>query len=522
MKERSFCGSYEAANHHNPQQKTPLLNTAYSKSPDLSFFFDATKQLDLIITQLLSEHFSNKEHGEIEQHIDEQGQELLRLLLQGYLDLKAVNEPPLSVMTSVDGNQLNHVKKQTKRKLTSQFGDVTVTRKGYNQRHQTSQFPLDGQLNLSGDQYSDGIRQRIAVEAIKGSFDNAIESIDKTTGGHVPKRQSLQLVQDVAQDFEAYYQQNRFIEREKTEDLLVLTFDGKGIVMRKDSLRECTKKAAEKSKKLNSRLSPGEKKDRKRMAMVVAVYTVRPHIRTAKSIMNPPDNKDNVRPFRAPARNKRVWASVEREAESVIEEAFQEALQRDPNQQRHWVILIDGLPHQIKLINRVKDRMKLKATIVMDFVHVLEYLWKAAWCFFEKGDDAVEDWIAKRAVKILNGQCEQVAKGIRLSATKRGIVKRENVDKCAEYLLKNKCRLQYGEALAAGFPIASGVIEGACRHLINDRLDITGARWSLQGSEAILKLRSLKSSGDFWAYWEFHKQQSKQRLYSGFQVSECY
>jgi len=113
---------------------------------------------------------------------------------------------------------------------------------------------------------------------------------------------------------------------------------------------------------------------------------------------------------------------------------------------------------------------------VMDFIHVLEYLWKAAWCFFDKGDEAVEQWIVQRAVKILNGQCAQVAKGLRGSATKRELINRENIDKCANYLLKNKTRLPYDQARSLGFPIASGVIEGACRHLINDRLDITGAR----------------------------------------------
>ncbi|MES9879607.1 MAG: ISKra4 family transposase, partial [Sedimenticola sp.] len=121
-------------------------------------------------------------------------------------------------------------------------------------------------------------------------------------------------------------------------------------------------------------------------------------------------------------------------------------------------------------------------------------------------------------VKILRGECTQVAKGIRQSATKRNTEKREGIDKCADYLLKNKCRLKYGEALNHGFPIASGVIEGACRHIINDRLDVTGARWSLSGAEAVLKLRSLKSSGDFNSYWAFHKKQSKKRLYSDFRI----
>jgi len=99
-----------------------------------------------------------------------------------------------------------------------------------------------------------------------------------------------------------------------------------------------------------------------------------------------------------------------------------------------------------------------------------------------------------------------VAKGIRISATKRKISERQNIDKCADCLLKNKERLQYGKALKSGFSIANGVIKGACRHLINDRLDITGARWSLKGVEVILKLRSLKSSGDFKDYWSVHKK----------------
>jgi len=131
----------------------------------------------------------------------------------------------------------------------------------------------------------------------------------------------------------------------------------KGLVMRPDSLRECTKKAAQKSKKLKSRLSQGEKKDRKRMAQVATVYTVQAHIRTAGSIMKTSED-DNVLPFRTPIRNKRVWGSVEREAETVIEDAFLEALQRDPKQKRQWVVLIDGLPHQIKLIKKSNDAIE--------------------------------------------------------------------------------------------------------------------------------------------------------------------
>lgn len=494
------------------------MNIAYLNSNDFSFFSGAQEQLDQLIKQLQTEEHKNCEHGDIESFINKEGQEILRRLLQGWLDLKAANEEKRSCVNTVTGDKLNHVREDTSRPLNSLFGQVTATRNGYSQRNKGSLFPIDAELNLSTNSYSDGIYFRVSNEAIRGSFDDVVESIDSTTGGHVPKRQCLNIVREVAQDFEVFYKKKRFIKPEATSDLLILTFDGKGIVMRPDSLRECTKKNAQKSKKLKSRLSQGEKKDRKRMAQVAAVYTVQSHIRTAESIMKVAED-DNVIPFRTPIRNKRVWASVEREAETVIEEAFQEALQRDPKQKREWVILIDGLPHQIKLIKKVMKKLSVKATIVMDFIHVLEYLWKAAWCFFDKGDEAVEDWIAERAVKILNGHCSQVAKGIRLSATKQEIESRENIDKCADYLLKNKERLQYGKALEAGFPIASGVIEGACRHLINDRLDITGARWSLQGAEAVLKLRSLKSSGDFEKYWKFYKKMSKKRNYDFLEVN---
>jgi len=491
------------------------MDIAYLNSSEFSFFSDAQEHFNQIVNQLSSEDYENNEHGDIEKHINKAGQELLRRLLQGWLNLKAANEVQKSSIKNAVGDVLNHVRARTTRLLTSLFGDVTAPRKGYSQRGHSSVFPLDAELNLPTDQYSDGMRYRLSKEALRGSFDSAIEVITETTGGSIPKRQSLNLARDVAHDFERFYKKKRFIDPEETSDLLILTFDGKGIVMRPDSLRECTKKAAKKENKLKSRLSPGEKKDRKRMAQVTAVYTVQAHSRTGESIMNVSED-DNILPFRTPVRNKRVWASVERESEDVIEEAFLEALQRDPKQQREWVVLIDGLPHQISLIEKVMKNLKVKATIVMDFIHVLEYLWKAAWCFFDKGDDAVEPWIAEKAVNILNGQCSQVAKGLRISATKLELSDRENIDKCADYLLNNKTRLQYGDALKLGFPIASGVIEGACRHLINDRLDITGARWSLDGAESILKLRSLKSSGDFDSYWEFHKKESKKRNYTFF------
>ncbi|PAJ70780.1 hypothetical protein CJF42_26005, partial [Pseudoalteromonas sp. NBT06-2] len=107
--------------------------------------------------------------------------------------------------------------------------------------------------------------------------------------------------------------------------------------------------------------------------------------------------ESNVHNLNVAERNKRVWTSIENTAEEVIEAGFLEALQRDPSQQRQWVVLIDGHPHQIRLINRVMKKHQVKASIIMDFIHVLEYVWKAAWCFYEKGDENVEKWVANHA-----------------------------------------------------------------------------------------------------------------------------
>ena len=157
----------------------------------------------------------------------------------------------------------------------------------------------------------------------------------------------------------------------------------------------------------------------------------------------------------------------------------------------------------------------ITVTVVIDFIHVLEYLWKAAWSFFDKGEPAAEEWVADQARKILRGKSAQVAAGIRRRATTYGYspAERAGADECARYLDNKKDYLGYATALEKGWPIATGVIEGAARWLVKDRMDITGARWGLQGAEAILKLRALIASGDFDAYWRFHLRREHERIH---------
>ena len=150
---------------------------------------------------------------------------------------------------------------------------------------------------------------------------------------------------------------------------------------------------------------------------------------------------------------------------------------------------------------------------ILDIMHVVEYLWKAGRVFHREGTKELQNWVSERVLQILRGRAIHVAAGMRRSATLRKFSrkKRKPVDDCARYLLNHKQYMRYDEYLAAGLPIATGVVEGACRHLVKDRMDVTGARWSLAGAEAVLKLRALRSSHDFDEYWQFHESREYER-----------
>ena len=295
--------------------------------------------------------------------------------------------------------------------------------------------------------------------------------------------------------------------------LLVISAEGKGIVMRPEGLREATRRALEREEhKQHTRLSPGEKKNRKRMATVVSVYAIDPYPRTPMQILDPEQQPNGKRP--RPQR-KRTWARVQADQGTVIEQAFAEAVRRDPDQTMRWVVLTDGQADLLRQVYAAAKRYKVDIVVVQDFVHVLEYLWKAAYALHPQDAEEREGWVLDRATAMLQGRARDVAVGLRRAATRKQLSQSERkaVDKAADYLENKRERLQYDHALAHGLPIATGVIEGACRYLVKDRMDITGARWGLQRAEAILKLRSLKVSGDLATYLAFHFDQEHKRHY---------
>jgi hypothetical protein len=483
------------------------MNAALAMSSFERSYDKGRQYFENIVSFLDSREGSEMDLSQLERELKKRGLELMRQLLQEHLDSRSPGQCVLPVI-GADGVERLRIRSQ-ERKIETIFGTVEERRAGYGHEGVNSLHPLDAELNLPPELYSLEMQHRVAEETAKNSFDETVEMIDKTTGGHIPKRQVEILAQRAAQDFDAFYQTRQYNpeENDQTGPLLVITIDGKGVVMHESDLREQTQKAAKKRKqKMGTRLSKGEKKNFKRMATVAAVYTIDTFERSAEDLIACEGGKIEKEKRPRPEQ-KRVWASIEKEPEQVIADAFEEAYRRDPNHDKHWIALVDGNNIQIDILKRMAKKWGVKLTIIVDIIHVIEYLWKAGRVFHPESGPELEGWVRHRLLAVLNGKAGFMAGGMRRSATLKGldIKTREPVDTCATYLLNKSPYLHYDYYLSQGFPIATGVIEGACRHLVKDRLEITGAKWRLPSAEAVLRLRALRASHDFDEYWDFHE-----------------
>jgi hypothetical protein len=383
-----------------------------------------------------------------------------------------------------------------------------------------SLFPRDAQLNLPARSSSHRLQKRVAVKAVKMSFEEVVNDIETETGVRIGKGQVEQIIYGAAQDFDAFYAQPCSEEAQQqahAKPIQVLTFDGKGVVMRPEALREATRKKAEAGAQQPRRgFARREKANRKRMATVAGIDHIDRHMRCPQTVarqfapLRLVPNRRNPAP--KPVGKKR-WASLEKPMKAVIEATFAEGRRRDPDQRAAWVVLVDGDPTQIDYSKKTANAYGVSVVMILDIIHVLEYLWKAAKAQFDPEAPQAAQWVADKIEQLLHGQVHSIVRNLRRGATLKGMSpkQREPIDQCTTYLANHASYLNYPHYLAQGYPIATGVIEGACRYLVKDRMEITGARWGLEGGEAVLKLRALYINGDFNAYWAFHESQEYQR-----------
>lgn len=444
----------------------------------------------------------------VEQQQDLKGREVQRLLLQSHVDLRGPGDvgPLLRVVQGDSISSYTHRRLQ-RRTLKTVFGEINIDRMAYGCPGQRSIHPLDESLQLPERCFSYELQKRLIKAAIQGPFREATARILESAGLIIHNHSLEPLLIEAAVDFDGFYCQRAADPVSEAASLLVIAVDCKGIpLVKPEPIRP--------QLRLARPLHAGkEKTGKKKMATVAAVFAKAPFLRTPQTIIDNlfPAGARSVNKQSAPKpEHKRVWASLTKGKSVVIEEVRQEVLRRDPDGRKTLVALIDG---ERALQKRVLKAMK--PTLILDLIHVLDRVWTAAHVFQPEGSAEAEVYAKLMASRILEGDVSQVVKGLRQTVTKRGLTGPHKKDllAVATYFHNNTRYMRYHEYLAAGFPIASGPVEGACKNLIRDRMERSGMRWTPEMAEAIVKLRSLYLSGDFDDYWSFHVAQNQLRLY---------
>ena len=478
---------------------------------------------------------------EMEGRVAGDGRTLLGGLVQLGLDTQAAGEVRLPQVTGQDGVPRTRAERGHARTVVTTLGAVVVRRIGYRAgiRGVPSLFPRDAVLNLPPCGYSWDLQRLAVMFCRSGSYEQGHEFVRAATEVSIGKRQLEQITIAAAADAERFCQDQDHaavpatgepgLEPEQDRDRaavpaaggqgqglppLGISGDGKGVAMLPEARRRRARAPEQKVRVFDKRAGTGEKKGCKRMAETGAVFDVAPGgPRTPEQVMRPEGGTAGDKPRRAV--NRWYTCDITASRDVTVGKIFDQADRRDPGHARTWIALVDGDNHQLGLFRAAAAARGITLAIVVDFIHVLEYLWKAAWCFHPPRDPAMEDWVTAQALDILHGRVPAVTARIaRLAADhppEPGSEHAKNIAKTLSYLQNKQPFMDYPRALAQGWPIATGVIEGACRHLVQDRMGITGARWSLPGAQAMLWLRAINASGDTDSYWDWHIQQEHQR-----------
>jgi len=434
-------------------------------------------------------------HGDREKVIGEAGRELQRQLLEATFTIDCAREERVTQVTSAAGIRHGSVEKGHDRGLSSVFGPVRVTRLAYRNRREASLCPADARWMLPDDPYTLGMRALAARHLTAGGYGQAQVLIADRAGVTVGRAQLAGLAADLAAWTSDFYEDKARAADVQPGDVIMMQGDGKGIALRPERRKNAGSDAAH----------PGVKK----MAEIVAVADFTPAPREPEDIAAPAARR---RAHPGPvARHKWVSASITEDIPAVIGRAFDEADRRDPQRARQRVFLVDGNKQQITAIGDHARERGLKVPVLIDFIHVAGYVRKAS-AALHPGDEALARQRADgQLLRVLHGRARPVAATLAAVAKKARTSPRtrhldlSDADRAVTYLDNNREHMRYDKALEKGWPIATGLIEGSCRYVIEDRFRITGARWSPDGAEDILKIRAVVVNGDLDDYMAYYK-----------------
>jgi hypothetical protein len=440
------------------------------------------------------------DHGEREEVISREGRELERRLLQAAFALDAAREERAPQVTSSAGVRHKTAAPGQERGLASIFGPVRVTRTAYRHGHEENLYPADARQVLPEDPYSMGLRSLAAYHLAGAGYGQAQEVIAARTGVRIGNAQLAGLARDLAAwtgDFYAERSRDAAEEERPAGDVIMMQADGKGIAMRPEHRR-------------NQGKQDGARPGVKKMAEIVAVADFEPAVREPGDIAAPPARR-KAHPG-PEARDKWVSASVTDSIEDMIAAAFDEAGRRDPEGVRQRVFLVDGNKQQLAAIAAEAGKRGLKVPVLIDYIHVSGYIGKASAALHPGDPVLAGQWADGQLLRVLHGRAKAVAATLASVAARTRANPRKkhvdlaDVDRAVTYLENNRQHMKYDKALANGWPIATGLIEGSCRYVIEDRFGITGARWSPEGAEDILRIRAVVVNGDLDAYMRYYKQ----------------
>jgi hypothetical protein len=412
-----------------------------------------------------------------------------------------------------DGHDVQRLEQLHTRRYVSIFGEFQLQRTVYGSREgQALEFvPLDNRWQLPQSVFSYVLQdwdQALAVE-------QAFSQVNQTIARMLKLKQSVDSLegmnQQMAQDVGWFRDLQGSPPPAEEGQIVVTTADCKGIVMRGQATPTVC----------GGQRPAGERVNGKRMATVAAVYTVDPYVRTAAEVVaalfRDPDYQAAPRPEPC---HKRVWASLPhdgpepRSSIAVVSDwLWWEFAQRNPQLARPTVCLCDGQEALWQACAAaVVDPNRVD---VLDLLHVTPRLWQAGKVLYgEKGQEVVP-FVRQRLTQVLEGKVDSVIRSLRRLGVARGLkgTKKKALARICGYLQKNRQRMRYDVYLREGYPIASGVIEGACRHLIKDRMERAGMHWTLGGAQAMLDLRSVWIGGHWEAFQQDRIERETKRLY---------
>jgi hypothetical protein len=491
-------------------------------APDADDYAASRAQLEAMIARLSEADMAACTQERLEDYLTHSGRELQRVAMQDYLDAAARREERLAVVTGADQVARTRAEPGHIRQLLTTVGPVEVSRIAYRAPKAANLHPADARLALPERLHSLPLQRAVVHEVADGPLRSARQALARTTGQMLGTRQLRDIAIEAARDVRDFYAQRAGNVTEppatagaQGRDLLVLSIDATGVNMIPSGLRTPAPPRPSGPQPPSAQLSSRERTGRTRMACVTACYDAVPAPRTAADIL-PRDAPERAARKKGPAsKNRHLDASLEHSTTAMVTALFDQAERRDPGHLRRWIVLVDGANHQLDCLTREAAKRDVSVDIIVDFIHVLEYLWKAADDLHPTQPTRAA-FVQQAARDLLEGHTPRVIADLHAHRRAHAAAHRPTpgLDRAAAYLEAKQPYLNYHIALTLGWPIATGVIEGTCRFLVKDRLDVTGARWSLPGGEAVLLLRAVIANGDFTEYWQHHVRCDYQRTHA--------